>query len=141
MYACNNKKRILFFFRFSSQTNNTQHTTPQHTMPSKKQRTKAAKRTKLSKALQQATHHATVRTIRDKWHEQTSTALGGHFIRFLDGNRGNCRVENLSLCTPHMAFSNPDWIVDWDANLTNDEIDFVRTNMSNFQALYAPADD
>jgi hypothetical protein len=108
-------------------------------MPSKKQRAKAAKATKATHSSvnpRQAAHHDTVRTIRDKWHEQTQAARG-YFMRFLDGDCSNCRVDNLSYCSAHDAFSNPDWKVDWDANLTTDEIAFVRTNMGNFQELYA----
>ena len=43
----------------------------------------------------------------------------------------------MSLFGRFHAFSNPDWKVDWDANLTTDEIAFVRTNMGNFRELYA----
>lgn len=81
-------------------------------------------------------HLDTVRTIRDKWHEQTKP-FRGYFIRFLDGDCSNCCADNLNYCSPHDAFSNPDWKVDWDLDLTSDEIAFVRTNMGNFRKLYA----
>lgn len=83
------------------------------------------------------THEMRVCRIREKWHEQTST-FRGHFIRFLDGDRSNCSAKNLSMCSPYEAFSNPDWVVDWDMDLTDDEIEFVRANMSNFQTIYDP---
>ena len=100
-------------------------------MPSKKHRAKAAKAaTKQASPLPDI-----VRTIRDKWHEQTK-AYGGWFIHFIDGNTANCSSVNLAYVNPYYAFKNPNWVVDWDMNLTEEEIQYVLAHMDNFATLY-----
>jgi hypothetical protein len=78
------------------------------------------------------------RNIRRKWHEQTKECKG-YFIRFIDGNTRNCRVENLTYVSPLEAFQNiTNWRVDWDMELTKKEIQFVYDNLQNFITLYTP---
>ena len=104
-----------------------EHMQTHNTMPSKKQRAKQAKAVKRAKS---TPFPAMVKTIRAKWHEQ------GYFLRFKDGDRGNCCLDNLELCAPHDAFLNPEWAVDWDMSLTQEEIDYVKAHMSNFAKIY-----
>jgi hypothetical protein len=102
-------------------------------MPSKKQRAKQAKATKQTKDILLP---AIVNTIRAKWHEQTK-ATKGCFIRHTDGDTSNNRLGNLAWCSPHDAFTNPDWTVDWTISLTQEEIDYVEAHMGNFATIYA----
>jgi hypothetical protein len=106
-------------------------------MPSKKQRAKAAKATTKAQPSTVATgaNQTMVSTIRGKWYEQTKVT-GGYFLRFLDGDKGNCRLDNLDYCHPYDAFTNADWVVDWDMELTAAESAFVRANLDNFATIY-----
>ena len=90
---------------------------PTKKMPSKKQR---AKQAKAAKETMSTPFPAIVKTIRAKWYEDTK-ALKGYFMRFKDGDRSNCRLDNLELCAPRDAFLNPEWAVDWDNPLTQEE--------------------
>ena len=82
---------------------------------------------------------AIIERIMSKWaeHPQSVTRKSGCFIRFIDGDKGNCAASNLAYCTPHDAFTHPDWVVDWDLNLDAGEVDIVRLNMHNFAATQA----
>ena len=61
--------------------------------------------------------------ILDIWRAQQ------HFIRFVDGNKSNCSITNLEWCKPAAAMRNINhWAVDWDMNLTAEQIEFVRLN-------------
>ena len=71
-----------------------------------------------------------------KWTDAGVTRESGCFIRFIDGDKGNCAASNLAYCTPHDAFTHPDWVVDWDLHLTAREVDIVRLNMHNFAEDY-----
>jgi hypothetical protein len=102
-------------------------------MPSKKVRARERKAAVAGAPMQ--TDESMISTIRDKWHEQTK-ATGGYFLRFLDGDTGNCRLDNLDYCHPHDAFTNADWVVDWDMELTMAESAFVRANLDTFATIY-----
>ena len=102
-------------------------------MPSKKVRARECKAAVAGAPMQ--TDETMISAIRDKWHEQTK-ATGGYFLRFLDGDTGNCRLDNLDYCHPHDAFTNADWKVDWDMELTPAESAFVRANLSTFATIY-----
>ena len=55
-------------------------------------------------------------TILKKWRAQ------GSFIRFLDGNRGNCALQNLEWVSIKDAMEHfEEWVFDWDMNLTKKE--------------------
>lgn len=55
-------------------------------------------------------------SIMDKWKEQ------GTFVRFLDGDRGNCAADNLEhIQMPDAMEHFDDWTFDWDINLTLEE--------------------
>ena len=57
-----------------------------------------------------------------KWEKQ------GGFTRFMDGNPQNCSLANLSLVDVHTAMRHiDDWKVDWDVNLTSEEIALVKS--------------
>ena len=58
------------------------------------------------------------------------------FVRFVDGNIDNCRADNLEWCLLVTAMENIDWKVDWDADLSEDQIDFVKANSANFAYLF-----
>lgn len=59
--------------------------------------------------------------IMRKWREQ------GGFIRFLDGDTGNCAIHNLMWVSIKDAIEHiEDWKVDWDMNLTEKEAALVR---------------
>ena len=50
------------------------------------------------------------------------------FIRFLDNNTGNCAVSNLEYVQLNDAMDHVhEWVVDWDIELTKEEIMLVRT--------------
>ena len=77
--------------------------------------------------------------IMSKWAEhphRSVTRKSGCFIRFIDGDKGNCAASNLAYCTPHDAFTHPDWVVDWDMDLDAVEVSTVRLNTHNFAVLY-----
>ena len=72
-----------------------------------------------------------------KWAERRSvTRESGCFIRFIDEDKYNCAAHNLVQCTPYDAFTHPDWVVDWDLDLSAVEVDIVRCNMHNFAEDY-----
>ena len=51
-----------------------------------------------------------------KWRNQ------GGFIRFLNGNKQDCRLSNLQQVSLQEAMEHiEDWVVDWDMDLTNQE--------------------
>lgn len=78
--------------------------------------------------------------IRGKWHKQTEGSRG-YFVRFIDGDIHNVALENLTLVSPLEAFQNiTRWRVDWDAELTKKEIQFVYDNLQNFITLYTPTE-
>lgn len=64
-------------------------------------------------------------SILAKWNDQ------GSFIRFLDGNTLNCHITNLTPVSLGDAMQHVDgedvWKVDWDMNLTPNEIALVRS--------------
>jgi hypothetical protein len=63
-----------------------------------------------------------LKSIIKKWREQAITG----FIRFLNGNTADCRVANLQFVSLRDTFLHfDDWVVDWDINLTKDEIETV----------------
>ena len=54
--------------------------------------------------------------ILHKWKEQQG------FIRFLDGDKANCAISNLTYINFKDAFEHwDDWVFDWDMNLTRRE--------------------
>ena len=61
-----------------------------------------------------------------KWREQNG------FIRFLDGNPANCNLNNLQRVSGVDAMNHMDWKVDWDIDLSDEQIAFVRANAANF---------
>jgi len=72
------------------------------------------------------------RRILERWKEQR------YCIRFLDGNKLNCQVNNLKWVSHLDALRNIDvWVTDWDANLTKKQKEFVLTepNIKNFIQL------
>ena len=81
--------------------------------------------------------------IRNKWAEETS-GTNGYFIRFIDGDKSNCDIDNLIKIHPYVVFSNMmlgnDFVVDWDISLTHKEIEFVKLNADVFASVYSPVD-
>jgi hypothetical protein len=62
-------------------------------------------------------------SIIEKWREQAVTG----FIRFFNGNTADCRAANLQFVSLRDTFLHfDDWKVDWDINLTEEEIDLVK---------------
>ncbi len=76
-----------------------------------------------------------IKKIRTKWHNQTQDNKG-YFIRFIDGNPFNIHISNLEHIHPHDAFTNIDWKVDWDMDLSTKERQFVINNAENFATIY-----
>ena len=65
---------------------------------------------------------AVTKRIIKKWKKQ------GTFVRFLNGDTMCCRLGNLAYVSLEDAMKNIDiWVVDWDMNLTEKEIERVRT--------------
>ena len=62
-----------------------------------------------------------------------------HFMRFVDGNRANCSITNLALCSPAAAMRNIDWAVDWDTNLSDSQVEFVRLNHEAIALFFDPS--
>lgn len=61
-------------------------------------------------------------SILAKWRQQ------GIFFRFLDNNTLNCRLDNIEKVELYEALMNIDtWTVDWDMELTEEEIELVKT--------------
>ena len=57
-------------------------------------------------------------SILNKWRAQSKFG----FIRFVDGDTGNCAVSNLRPVSMQEAMDHVhDWKVDWDMNLTQEE--------------------
>lgn len=64
-------------------------------------------------------NHLTQSIIR-KWRKQ------GKFIRFLNGDKTDCRVSNLQYVSLADAMDHiHEWVVDWDMTLTNREKQLV----------------
>ena len=74
-------------------------------------------------------------TIIDKWNENH---VGGFVFRNLTGNWRDVNPLNYEIITLYDAMIHPEWHVDWDNALTEEEIAFVRENMSVFADLYKP---
>lgn len=56
------------------------------------------------------------KSILRKWKQQ------GTFIRFINGNKQDCRLSNLQYVSLQDAMEHiHDWVVDWDMNLTHRE--------------------
>ena len=52
----------------------------------------------------------------------------GAFIRFLNGNKADCAASNLAYVSLREAMQHvDDWAVDWDMDLTAEEVELVRT--------------
>lgn len=62
------------------------------------------------------------RAIINKWNERHSM-----FIRFIDGDRNNHELTNMALALIPDLLENFDvWTIDWDVDLTEEEIALVR---------------
>ena len=57
---------------------------------------------------------------------------GGFFIRFIDNDKMNPSRANLSALSAVEAFSHPEWTVDWDIDLSEEQFEYVQANMSKF---------
>ncbi|KAL7511452.1 hypothetical protein ACHAXN_009529 [Cyclotella atomus] len=75
------------------------------------------------------------KTITDKWNEST---VGGMVFRNLSGDWRDVNPLNYEIVKLYDAMIHPEWHVDWDNALTEEEIAFVRENMSVFADLYKP---
>ena len=63
----------------------------------------------------------TTNSIITKWREKKL------FVRFMNGDTGNCHLTNLQVVSLKNAMENiRDWIVDWDMDLTDEEIQLVQ---------------
>lgn len=69
---------------------------------------------------------------RKRWDNLTRSIMRSWarmFTRFIDGNIQNCNLLNLSGERPDDVFvknwTNPDWRVDWDMDLSDDEVQIV----------------
>lgn len=70
-------------------------------------------------------------SIIKKWNKQ------GFFIRFINGNKLDCRRDNLEQVSiiDSMIHIN-EWVVDWDLNLTCKEKLFVKNNLEFRKGLF-----
>ncbi|EJK48131.1 hypothetical protein THAOC_33100, partial [Thalassiosira oceanica] len=73
--------------------------------------------------------------IRNKWSKKPS------WIRSLDGNAGNCALFNLAHVTPYQAMLHPEWTCTWIIDLSDEEIEFVRSHSSEFASIFKPRND
>ena len=69
---------------------------------------------------------------RKRWDKLTRSIMRSWarmFIRFIDGNTQNCNLLNLTGESPDDVlvknWANPDWRVDWDMDLSDDEVQIV----------------
>jgi hypothetical protein len=70
---------------------------------------------KYSPAVKDMTH-----SIIQKWRQQKV------FIRFIDGNKLNCSVDNLEYVSLAECMKNTNtWVADWDLELTKEEVTLV----------------
>lgn len=76
-----------------------------------------------------------IKSIRDVWNEQTKSSKG-LFLRHIDGNKQNNRLDNLCWVHPKEAMENLDWCVDWKVGLRKKQIQFVMLNADSFAKLY-----
>ena len=65
----------------------------------------------------------------DKLTRSITRSWARPFIRFIDGNIQNCNFLNLTYESPDDVlvknWANPDWRVDWDMDLSDDEVQIV----------------
>jgi hypothetical protein len=74
------------------------------------------------------------KAIIDKWTENRGRLV----FRNLTGDWRDVNPMNYKIITLYDAMIHPEWHVDWDNELTEEEIAFVRENMSVFADLYKP---
>ena len=74
-------------------------------------------------------------SIVNKWGRER--AMLGGFVRFVDGNKENMDVDNMTVVPLVHALENPDWVVDWDLCLRPNEIRFVNNHRENFRNVVA----
>ncbi|KAL3896096.1 MAG: hypothetical protein SGPRY_013350 [Prymnesium sp.] len=77
--------------------------------------------------------------IMGKWRAARSSTAG-FFRRFIDGDASHASPSNVELVHPFDAFRalylNLGWVVDWEADLTDEEAQFVRDHAWNFCVTY-----
>ena len=76
-----------------------------------------------------------IHSVLNKW-KKDRAQLGG-FMRFVDGNRGNMHVDNMTVVPLVDALENPEWVVDWDLVLRTHEKRFVKRHMKHFHTMVA----
>lgn len=77
------------------------------------------------------------KSITEKWAEQN---FGKFFFRNVSGDWRDVNPKNYEIIPIHVAMLHPEWHVDWDSELTEEEAAFVRGNMNVFANLYKPLD-
>ena len=70
--------------------------------------------------------------IRKKWSKKSV------WIRSLDGNPRNAALYNLAQVTPYQAMLHPEWTCTWTIDLSEEEVEFVRSYSSEFAKIYKP---
>lgn len=60
----------------------------------------------------------------------------GMFIRHINGDKSDNRAINLVDCHPYVAFTRPEFEVDWKMDLTEQEVSFVNKNLAMFAEMY-----
>ena len=90
----------------------------------KKKRTKTrTPRNQWKKLISSKRNEKILLSILNKWGKDRAQ-LGG-FVRFVDGNRGNMHIDNMTVVPLVDALENPDWVVDWDSELRTQRKDLL----------------
>ena len=74
--------------------------------------------------------------IRKKWSKHSM-----FWIRSIDGNPRNAALYNLAQVSPYQAMLHPEWTCTWIMDLSEEEIEFVRSHSTEFASTLKPRNE